>query len=93
VIATDVGSFREDIVEGETGIVATTCTPEALATAISRYFSSDMYLNLAVTRPRIRAYAAERHSWDKVGEITREIYSRLCQPTPAESGTNNRAPS
>ena len=77
VIATDVGAFREDIVEGETGYVVRPESPEDLADKISQYFESDLYKNLQVNRKKIMDHANERYSWHTVGEITCAVYSRL----------------
>ena len=76
-IATDVGSLREEIVEGETGFVAKPRDPSDLARAIRRYFGSDLYRNLAERRGKIRAYANDRYSWNKVAGITTSVYSNL----------------
>lgn len=77
VIATDVGAFSEDIVEGETGYVVRPENPEDLADKISQYFESDLYKNLQVKRKKIMDYANERYSWHTVGEITQAVYSSL----------------
>ncbi len=77
VIATDVGSLREDVIDGQTGF---TCAPRdaaALATTITRYFSSELYRNLSLRRNQIRIMTRERHSWTTVAEITRNVYERL----------------
>jgi glycosyltransferase involved in cell wall biosynthesis len=77
VIASDIASFREDIIEGETGFVFPAADPAALATAVDRYFASDLYRSLARRRPQIRAFAAERYAWSRVAEITRGVYREL----------------
>ena len=77
VIATDVGSFRDDIIQGETGYLARSCTAEDLAGAIETYFNSDLYKSLDRRRARIRDYANARNSWDLVGEKTCKVYSEL----------------
>ncbi len=77
VIATDVGSLRDDIEEGKTGFVCKPEDPVSLASAIEKYFASDMYRELNSRRPQIRAYAAERHSWDVVCEKTIGVYRAL----------------
>jgi D-inositol-3-phosphate glycosyltransferase len=77
VIATDVGSFREEIVTGETGFLARSNEPDDLAQMIEAYFKSDLYQGLSAARPKIQQYARERYSWDRVAEITQRIYSRL----------------
>jgi glycosyltransferase involved in cell wall biosynthesis len=77
VVATDVGCLREDIVEGETGFVAKDRDAGDLARAIDAYFASDLFKGLASRRQSIRSYAAERHSWDTVGEKTKSVYLSL----------------
>ena len=77
VLASDVGSFRDEIVEGKTGFVFRPEDPEDMAVVIERYFASDLYLNLKALRPEIRDYAAARHSWDLVGEKTMSVYASL----------------
>jgi glycosyltransferase involved in cell wall biosynthesis len=84
VVATDVGSFREEIVEGSTGYVCRPCDPDDLASAIRTYFASDLYLNLATRREEIKDYANIHHSWDAVAELTRNAYADvLGRPHPA----------
>jgi len=80
-LASDVASFKDDIVEGTTGFVCPPCDPLALAQSIERFFSSDLYASLPAHRPAIRQFAAERYSWTTVGSMTREVYSavRACQ--------------
>ena len=81
VIATDVGALREDIEEGKTGFVCRPEDPVSLARTIEKYFASDIYRELNSRRPQIRAYAAERHSWDVVSETTISVYRALCRAT------------
>lgn len=85
VIATDVGSFREDIVEGETGFLSSPGDAGDFARAIERYFSSEVYRKLDQRREAIRRDANARHSWDVVGEMTCEVYTSLCQGTSQPS--------
>jgi glycosyltransferase involved in cell wall biosynthesis len=77
VIATDVGSLRDDIAEGKTGFLCRPSDPGDLARAIETYFESDLFENLSTNRQKIRDYARERHSWDVVGEMTRKVYEEL----------------
>jgi glycosyltransferase involved in cell wall biosynthesis len=77
VLAADVGSLKEEIVEGETGYVFKPEDPVDLAKAIETYFGSNLYTNLAAKRTEIRDYALAQHSWDVVGERTREVYAAL----------------
>jgi D-inositol-3-phosphate glycosyltransferase len=79
VVASDIGSFRDDIVEGENGYLCRPSDAADLADKIERYFSSDLYRNLRARRPEIRDYAEARHSWDTVGEMTRGVYSNLLE--------------
>ena len=74
VIATDVGSLREEIVEGETGYVCRPQDPRDLARAVEKYFSSDLHRDLADRRVKIQAYANEHYSWAAVGDETRSAY-------------------
>lgn len=82
VIASDVGSFREDVLEGVTGYVCKPHDPADLAVIIERYFDSSLFKNLDSHRPNIRDYARRKHSWDVVGEMTREVYTNLLGGPP-----------
>jgi D-inositol-3-phosphate glycosyltransferase len=77
VIATDVGSLREDIVEEKTGFVAQPLNSQALATTLKTYFASPLFANLGSRGPEIKAYANERYSWAGVAEITATVYNLL----------------
>lgn len=79
VIATDVGSFREDIVPGQTGFVCRADDPTDMANAIETYFSSDLFTNLETRSRDIRDYANKRYSWEHIGELTRHVYERVLQ--------------
>jgi D-inositol-3-phosphate glycosyltransferase len=74
VVATDVGSFREEIVEGCTGFLCQPGDPAELARAIETYFASGLYRNLGTRRQEIKDYAQFHHSWDAVAELTRNAY-------------------
>ena len=85
VLAADVGSLKEDIVEGETGSVFKPDDPVDLAKAIDRYFTSDLFANLSSRRQKIERFATMRHSWDLVGQLTMNAYSELLRlRSPAE---------
>ncbi len=77
VIATDVGSLRDDIVEGETGFLCRAEDPDDLADTISAYFVSDLYENLETRRKKIQHFANERNSWVKVAEILNAVYRNM----------------
>ncbi len=77
VIAADVGSLREEIVEGETGFVCRAEDSSDLAAKLAQYFESQLFRDLSTRRQRIREYARERYSWKTVAETTASIYARL----------------
>jgi D-inositol-3-phosphate glycosyltransferase len=77
VIATDVGSMREEIIEGKTGLICRLEDPGDLADKIRDYFDSDMYRNFEGNRKAIMAYGNEKYSWDKVAGVTLGIYETL----------------
>jgi D-inositol-3-phosphate glycosyltransferase len=77
VVATDVGSLRDDIVEAKTGFLCRRADAGDLARAIRSYFTSDLYHHLDQHRRTIREFANERNSWTKVGEIIEGVYQRV----------------
>jgi D-inositol-3-phosphate glycosyltransferase len=77
VVATDVGSFKEEIVEGETGFI---CKPDDiadLARTLETYFISHLYRDLGARRQAIKDYANRVHSWDAVAELTENAYLQI----------------
>ena len=85
-IAADVGSLREDIVEGRTGYIFQPNDTADLAKTIEAYFSSPLYRELETQRHEIRDYANERYSWVKAGKITSNIYQTLLAQCSGRSG-------
>jgi len=77
VLAADVGSLRDEVVEGKTGFVFKPEDPAELARAIERYFASDLYRDLSGRRQAIREYATKKHSWDTVSRLTTSVYAGL----------------
>jgi glycosyltransferase involved in cell wall biosynthesis len=77
VIASDVGSFREDIIEGKTGFICRTEDPQDLSEKIEMYFQSDLFKNLEANREKIIKYANEKYPWEKIGEKTCAVYKNL----------------
>lgn len=77
LIAADVGSLREEIIEGETGFLFRPGDAMHLAETIETYFASSLYQELASRRQQIRDYAEQRHSWDGVAQMTRDVYAQL----------------
>jgi D-inositol-3-phosphate glycosyltransferase len=76
-IAADVGSLKEEIIEGETGFIFKPQDSCDLGRKIEKYFNSELFRNLENRRSAIKAYANERYSWDKVAAITTKVYSEL----------------
>jgi D-inositol-3-phosphate glycosyltransferase len=83
VVATDVGSFREEIVEGRTGFLCKPGDPAELARAIETYFASDLFKNLKVRRQELKEYANANHSWHAVAELTRTAYANMLVRNPS----------
>ena len=77
VVAADVGSFREDVVEGQTGFLFKPGDPVDLAATIDRYFQSDLFKTLRSGRQKIIEHARERYSWDAVSRPTCAVYEQL----------------
>jgi D-inositol-3-phosphate glycosyltransferase len=79
VLAADVGSLRDDIVERESGFVFKPEDPVDLARALEEYFASSLYTNLDRTRQDIRRKAKQYHSWDIAAEATESVYAQFAQ--------------
>jgi D-inositol-3-phosphate glycosyltransferase len=84
-LAANVGSLKDEIVEGQTGFVFRSEDPADLTSAIHRYFSSDLYADLSKRRQGIRDYATERYSWDLVAQLTMSVYAGLLPMPPSRS--------
>jgi glycosyltransferase involved in cell wall biosynthesis len=76
-LAADVGSLKDDVVEGSTGFTFKPEDPADLATTIEKFFASDLYTDLAARRQEIQALVAEQHSWSTVGSLTLAVYQAL----------------
>ncbi len=78
VIATDVGSFRdEDVLEGETGFICNSEDINDLKDTIFKYFGSDLYINLDKQRVQIIKWAESNYSWNEIGLKTFDLYKEL----------------
>lgn len=77
VIASDVGSLREDIVNGETGFIYDIKKPDDFIKKILEYFQSDIYKDLKKYRNKIIDYGREKYSNDKIGLSLRSIYAKM----------------
>jgi glycosyltransferase involved in cell wall biosynthesis len=92
VIAADVGSLKEEIIEGKTGFKFKPQDSVDLTRKIEQYFASDLFANLERTRGNIKAYANERYSWDKVAAITTGVYAQLLARCPLTTHSDLRSP-
>jgi glycosyltransferase involved in cell wall biosynthesis len=77
VIATDVGSFKEDIIEGVTGFIAKQGDPEDIAKKIDYFFKSELFLHREKTRSEIIKYSKNKYSWVKIAEKTYDVYKSI----------------
>jgi glycosyltransferase involved in cell wall biosynthesis len=84
VIATDVGSLREDIIDGRTGFVCQPGNSSHLARTIQKYFESKLFRDLENSRLEIKEYANDCYSWNKVAAITTGVYSTLLSSNSIE---------
>jgi D-inositol-3-phosphate glycosyltransferase len=84
VIAADVGSLREDIVEGQTGWIFRAGDPMDLAAKIRTYFASDLFRDLESNGPKIREYGDNRFSWEKNVDSTFALYQNLLKKDKRE---------
>jgi glycosyltransferase involved in cell wall biosynthesis len=91
VIASDVGSLKEDIIAGKTGFVCRPQDSRDLADTIETYFGSSLYRQLNTSRQEIRDFAHEKYSWTRVGEITRAVYRSLDGRTWLRPSRSTRA--
>jgi D-inositol-3-phosphate glycosyltransferase len=76
-VAADIGTLKEEIIEGRTGFVFKPQDPSDLANVITNYFESELFRDLETRRAEIKAFANERYSWDKVARATTAVYSDL----------------
>jgi D-inositol-3-phosphate glycosyltransferase len=81
VIAANVGSLQEDIIEGQTGMVFRAGDPADLAAKIRTYFASDLYRELEARSRMIREYGDDRFSWEKNVDRTFAVYESLMKDT------------
>ncbi len=88
VIAANVGSMREDILEGETGLLFRPGDVGDLAAKIRTHFASQSTRDLEARQRAISEYGAERFSWKINAERTYAVYGHLvppCSSVDAES--------
>ena len=90
-IAADVGSLREEVIEGETGFVFKPCDSSDLTSVIAKYFESELFRDIENRRARIKTYANDRYSWSKVAAITTAVYSELLLGVGSEIKNSNNS--
>jgi len=77
IIATNIGSFKEEIIDGKTGFVCEPGNPKELFEKIKLFFNSDLYFSLDSKRKEINEWAEETFSWKSIGIKTIKIYKEL----------------
>lgn len=75
IIATDVGSFREYIIDGETGLIVPPCNAEALAKAIEKLLNNKTLLNNM--KERIEQTKEKEFSWKEAANKLVRIYNEV----------------
>lgn len=76
-LATKVGNFENDIINGKSGFLIDEISSESVAEAIVRYFKSPAYLALPETRNQIKYWSNDQFSWQKIGEETYKLYQKI----------------
>lgn len=82
VIAADVGSLKEEIIEGKTGFVFPARDVSALVATLKTYFKSDLYHRPEHYREEIRKYANEKYSWAGIAATTMAVYASFAAAQP-----------
>jgi glycosyltransferase involved in cell wall biosynthesis len=77
VVASDVGAFKADVIEGKTGLVFGVSDVAHLARTLQEYFASNLFKDLEVRGPEIREHGIEAFSWTRNGERTASVYEHL----------------
>lgn len=77
VIATDVGTFTQEVIPGQTGFLCRREDPNSLARAIAEYFDSPLYRDLDNRRVQIQSRVLTTNSWDVVAARTVAVYREL----------------
>lgn len=77
VLVTDIGNFRNDMIEGETGLLIHSVSPEEVCNTIMKFFDSRMYSALPYTRGKIKEWAWQNYSWESIGAETRKLYDSI----------------
>jgi D-inositol-3-phosphate glycosyltransferase len=91
-LVADVGSLKNEIVQGQTGLIFRPEDPVDLAKTIEEYFSSELYTDLAGRRQQIQDFANKRYSWDTVGEMTTNVYAGLLRAIGSKGSSVKAGP-
>ena len=75
-IVADVGSLKDDVIEGETGLVFRPGDVSDLASKLRDYFAADLFADLDTRSRKIQEYGAERFSWTRNADLTCAVYAR-----------------
>ena len=74
MIAANIGSFEDDIIEGKTGLIFRSEDIVDLADTCERYFGSQLFRDLPLARKEIKEFSNKKYSWDEVGKISCTVY-------------------
>jgi len=77
IIATDVGSFSVDIIDGKTGWICKPNDAEDMAAQLRKFFDSTLFHQRDGTRASIVEFAEKKYSWTNIGRQTYEVYTDL----------------
>ena len=77
VIASNVGSFNQEIISKKNGLIFEVENPKSLSGRIVTYFESRMYKNLPDTRKEIIQHAESKYSWDTNAQRISQLYKML----------------
>jgi glycosyltransferase involved in cell wall biosynthesis len=92
VIAADVGSIREDVLEDETGLLFRPGDVGDLAAKIQTYFASDLFKHRETRERSISDYGIQRFSWGINADRTCAVYERVVlDPAPPVSHSSLKA--
>jgi glycosyltransferase involved in cell wall biosynthesis len=77
IIAADIGSFREDVIDGVTGFICKPNSAEDMAGKLKIFFDSTLFQQREQTRAHIIEFAEQKYSWSNIGRQTYEVYTRI----------------
>lgn len=79
VIAADIGSMKDDVIHGETGLVFRAGDVADLAKTIRSYFIGPLFRELDTRAETIQKYGTGRFSWPRNAELTVGVYGRTLE--------------